>query len=169
MTELMLQNLYKLMNITFISYILFIVIKYKVQSSVSESYYRLPYNLQWVFTIVTWTYALCAIIIGLDKTGSGLVFFAGGGIVFVGAAPLFHTKDGKHTLEGMIHVIGAIVGILFFFLFITIVLHQWYILVGFIIVSGISYLIKPIRKNYTWWVEIYTYISLDISYYLILY
>jgi hypothetical protein len=164
-----LQTLYSLMNITFIGYIVYIVIKYGIQTSVSESYYKLPRNRQWLFTVFTWTYSLLALIIGLELKDTPLVFLSASGIFMVGTAPAFHSKDGKHTLEGIVHTVGASVGILFMFIYIGIDLGYWYIALIFTLLTAISYFIKVIKNNYLWWIEIYAYMSLNVVYYLNLY
>ena len=164
-----LHILHLTMQILFYGYILFIILKYGVQTSISESYYKLPTNLQWIFTLVTWGYAACAIIIGLDTTGSEWVFVSGVGILFVGASPAFHTKDNKRTLENEVHIIGAGVGIIGLFLFLTMVLNLWYITIAFVILSSLTYIWKPTRVNSLWWIELYAFLSLDISYITILF
>ena len=123
-------TIFIIMLSAFFGYVGFIVTKYGVQSSVSGSYYRLPRNWQWVFTIITWGYALPAMIIGLDITGNGLVFLAGAGIAFVGASPAFH----KLGIERTVHTIGAIVGIVSMQLFLCIV-GFWWITLLFAVVS----------------------------------
>lgn len=153
------DKLYALMNVMFFGYILFITFKYGVQSSVSESYYRLPRNLQWLFTLVTWGYAIPAMIIGLDFTGNGLVFLAGAGIEFVGASPAFH----KMGVERLVHTIGAFVGILAMNLFLVVV-GYWYITAIFVVLSILFYLIDS--EKIIWWVEILAFLSISIAYYL---
>lgn len=139
--------LFYIMISVFFGYIAAITLFYGVQTSVSESYYRLPRNLQMSFTIVTWGYALPAAIIGLDISGSGLVFLAGAGICFVGAAPAFH----KIGMERTVHTIGAITGIGAMLLFL-IAMGWWVLVVLFAALCGLFYLID--KKNIVWWAEI---------------
>jgi hypothetical protein len=149
------------MTILFFGYIIFIWKRYGIQSSVSESYYRLPRNLQWLFTIATWGYALPAMIIGLDFTGNGLVFLAGTGIAFVGASPAFKGIKMEHT----VHLIGALVGITAAQLFL-IVEGYWYVTLLFAIFSGLAFIIKYFYMNFIWWIEILAFLSIWITFML---
>ena len=153
------NTLFIIMQLAFFGYVGFIVTKYGVQSSVSESYYRLPRNWQCVFTIATWAYALSAMIIGLDITGNGLVFLAGAGIAFVGASPAFH----KLSMERTVHTIGAIVGITSMQLFLCVV-GFWWITLLFAVVSGLLFIWKRTYLHYVWWVEIAAFISIALFY-----
>jgi type IV secretory pathway VirB3-like protein len=161
-------ELHNAMDIIFFGYILFITYRYGVQNSVSDSYYRLPRNLQWVFTLVTWGYALPAMIIGLDYTGNGLVFLSGAGIALVGAAPAFHkAEDGskQSNMEHYAHMIGAFVGIIAMLIFL-IAEGGWYLVLAFLLLSGGAYLLD--RKKHIWWLEIFAYIAITIFYRIIL-
>lgn len=152
-------TLFIIMLSFFFGYVGFIAIRYGVQSSVSESYYRLPRNLQWLFTIATWGYALPAIVIGLELTGNGLVFLAGAGIAFVGASPAFHSLG----LEKTVHMVGAIVGITAMQIFLCVV-GFWWITLAFGIVSGLLFVWKRTYSHYIWWVEIAAFVSIALFY-----
>lgn len=149
---------YIIMNVMFFSYVLGITLRYGVQTSISESYYRLPRNLQWLFTIATWGYAFPAIIIGVPY--SGLAFLAGSGICFVGASPAFKSLG----LENIVHMVGAGIGVTASQLFISLVLGQWWITLCFVLLSGLCYLIPKMKTNILWWVEILAFLSMVVSY-----
>lgn len=158
-------------NLFFWGYIGYIIVKYGVQSSVSYSWYKLDKRFNFVFTLVTWGYALSAIIAGVDYTP--LVFLAGAGIAFVGASPMFihpyendPVKKSKYKhMEGIVHVVGAIVGIgAMLLLFILPPFNMWFLSLSWLIACGITYLFKKGRTNITWWAEIYAYIALDVAY-----
>jgi len=151
------------MNTFFISYVLSMFLTYGVLSSVSLSYYKLPRNLQFLFTIAMWGYAIPAIMIGVPL--SGLMFLAGSGICFVGAAPAF--KDLK--MENTVHSIGAIVGIFFSQIFITFIMNQWYLTAGLLLLTAITYLIPKMKPNIVWWIEIFTFLTVSISYFLLIF
>jgi hypothetical protein len=153
----MLTQLLLLMLASFFGYTLLIASIYGIQTSVSESYYKLPRNLQWLFTIATWAYAIPAIIIGLELTDNGLVFLSGAAICFVGASPAFKSLG----LEADVHLVGAVVGVLAMQLFLL-VTGLWWITVAFIIISIITALTKT--KNLTWWVEVWAFISIALAY-----
>lgn len=153
------------MGVFFFGYTGLIAIKYGIQPSVSESYYKLPRNWQWLFTIATFGYAILAMIIGLDLTGNGLVFLAGAAIGFVGSAPAFHDLG----LERTVHMVGAFVGILSAQAFISIILGFWWITLGLVVLSAIFYCFKKTRVNIIWWVEIVSFVSIYLSYFILLF
>jgi len=140
-------GLFYVMVLVFFGYVIAMTLIHGVQKSVSESYYRLPRKLQWLFTIITWGYAIPAIIIGLEVTGNGFVFLSGAGICFVGAAPAFH----KIGMERTVHTVGAITGIGAMLSFL-IAMGWWVLVVLFAALCGLFYLID--KKNIVWWVEI---------------
>lgn len=150
-------TLYIIMLAAFYGYTGTIAAIYGVQTSVSESYYRLPRKLQWIFTLATWGYALPAMFIGLEITGNGLVFLAGSGIAFVGAAPAFH----KLGMERTVHTVGAIVGITSMLAFLLVV-GAWYYPVLFAVLSLIAFFFD--KKNLVWWVETAAFISITLYY-----
>lgn len=152
------------MLLLFYGYVITVSLIYGLQPSVSETVYRLPKSLRWIFTLVTWGYAFCAMYIGLELTGNGLVFLSGAGIMFVGAAPLFHKEEdgrGRSTLEGIVHMVGAIVGITAMGAFL-ITQEAWYLPVAGIILTAISYLLDKGRE--TLWGEIIAMTALSAFY-----
>jgi hypothetical protein len=141
----------------FVSYVSFIWIKYGVQRSISDSYYRLPKNLQPLFTLFCWGFAFPAIIIGVDLTDNFLMFLAGAGICFVGAAAQF-----KEELTKGVHMIGAYGGVLFSQLAIAINFHMYYMNVIFILLAILFEVLGyyKIMKNKIWWQEILAFLSI---------
>jgi hypothetical protein len=94
----------------FTGYIASVVAKFKIPASISESFYLLDKkkkNLGYLFTV--WCYligiSVMSMMFGLstDEWYQFLGFFAGGGLGFVGAAPLFKSR------EKQIHYISATV------------------------------------------------------------
>ena len=156
-------ELFILMNVAFFAFTAFIALKYGIQPSVSESYYRLPRNLQWSFTLATWAYAIMAMVIGLELTGNGLVFLAGTGICFVGASPAFH----KLGMERTVHAVGAFVGVAAMHLFI-IFEGYWYISLAFAVLSGLAFVVKWFYGKFIWWVEVFAFLSIVVTYILML-
>ena len=136
--------IFLVMITVFVSYVTFIWIKYGVQKSISDSYYRLPTRKQFLFVFFCWGFAIPAMILG----NCALMFLAGVFICFVGAAAAF--KGDKMT--EWVHVVGAYGGVLLSQLAIWIIYDMWYITVLFIVLSGLLYILKV--KNKTWWVEI---------------
>lgn len=97
------SELYILMVGVFVSYVTFITLSFGLLPSISESWYRLPRKRKWLFTIFCWGFAVPAMIIG----GDALMFIAGAGIAFVGAATAF-----KESMTKTVHFSGAAIGIL---------------------------------------------------------
>lgn len=133
------------MVLVFISYVSFIWLKYGVQESISASYYALPKQYNFLFTLFCWGFAIPAIIASIDVTP--LMFFAGAGICFVGVAAQINDK-----WVNKIHSTAAILGVLFSQLAIIFGYHM-------LLVSGISIsiiaLLKLLKiKNQIWWIEL---------------
>lgn len=145
---------YSLMLITFISYVLFIWIKYGIQKSISASYYVLPEKYNFLFTLFCWGFAFPAIILGVEV--SSLMFFAGAGICLVGAAPQILKKD-----VDKIHTFAAISGIIFSQLAIFFGFHLWYInVISIVAMVAISLLVK---KYNIWWTEIVAFSAIGYA------
>ena len=118
--------------LSFVGYISFIVNKYGVLPSISESYYKMKGDKLFgggLFTLFIWSLSLPLIIIG----DTPLMFFAGAFLSFVGAASAF--KDLKMTKR--VHNIGAIGGIGFGFLS-MIIDFQLFELTYFMVVLSLS-------------------------------
>lgn len=133
----------------FMGYTLFIAIKYGVQTSISQSYYVLPKNQRIFFTFFCWFFAIPAMILGEN----GLMFFAGGFICAVGAAAAF-----QEQLTYQVHMIGAIGGVILSQMAIIFVYDMLY--VSYIYCLSILILSKFLKKNVTWWVEVFAFISI---------
>lgn len=134
----------------FIAYVSFIWIKYGAQSSISQSYYALPKNWNFLFTFFCWGFAIPAIILGVEVTG--LMFFAGAGIAFVGAAAQI-----KDTFVSQVHTIAAVAGIGFSQLAILLGYHMWEVNIVSIIAAIIIAL--TVSKK-IWWIEIVAFLSI---------
>lgn len=148
-----------IMNLVFFLYVGGITLKYGIQSSISQSYYILPRNMQWLFTIITWGYAFPAIIIAVEY--SGLAFLAGAGISFVGASPAFRSLKMVNT----VHMIGATTGVIASQLMILLSpFNMWYINVVFLLLCGLCYFIVKLKQNFTWWAEIIAFLTISVSY-----
>lgn len=141
-----------IMQAVFISYVFFIMIKYGVQKSISESYYALPPKLRPLFTFFCWGFAFPAIIVG----DSVLMFFAGSGIAFVGAACNMHEEFVRK-----VHVTAAIIGITCAHLAIIFNYDMWWLTAGFVIIS-IPIIIFN-KKTYIWWIELLSFISISVA------
>jgi hypothetical protein len=141
----------------FVTYVSFIIYKYGILKSISQSYYELPEKYKPIFTLAMWGFAFPAMIIGTPLTG--LMFFAAAGIMFVGAAAPFLEKITKP-----VHMIGAGSGVLFSQLAISLVFGMWYITLGFVIASSLLLLFrKQINYKHIWWIEVLAFTLICIS------
>jgi hypothetical protein len=148
-----LQILFTIMMTVFMSYIIGILLLYGVLPSVSDSYYHLPKKWNFLFTLFCWGFAIPTLIIGVDLTDNFLMFLAGGGICFVGAAAAFREK-----LTEQVHVGGALVGIISSQLSIAFDFKMFYINIIFLVLAGLIKLLKI--KNNTYWIELLAFASI---------
>ena len=92
-----------------------------------------------------------AIILG----NTMLMFFAGAGIVFVGAAAQTKLKSTR-----IVHLIGAIGGILLSQIATIVDYKMWYVSVIYLII-GLPILFLD-KKHNVWWLEILAFITICI-------
>lgn len=141
------------MILSFVLYIGWIVIKFGVQPSISDSFYALQEKygtrslkpwLFWLFLInVAWP------LFPLLKF-NGFAFFAMAGLILVGAAARF--KQGKNV--EIPHVIGATGGIILAFIAIGAVFGGWawiWLVIMLAILAILSWVKIP---NDTWWTQV---------------
>lgn len=146
--------LYAIMLTVFVSYVSYIWAKYGVLKSISQSYYELPEKLRPLMTFFCWGFSIPAIILG----SSGLMFLAGSGIAFVGAAAAFQEKMTKE-----VHMIGAGVGVGASQLAIILQYGMWPISVAFFGLSILLLLFRnKINNKHIWWIEILAFLSICI-------
>lgn len=130
-------TLYFFMLFVFIAYVSTITYKYGILPSISESYYRLPRQQSMFFTLFCWGFALVAMILGILTVDSVLLFLAGAGIVFVGAAAAF-----KEPLTGKVHSYAAGIGIVLSQLAIILDFHMYHIIFSFISLGSLLLLFE---------------------------
>ena len=146
--------LFIIMLSVFFGYVGFIWAKYGVLKSISQSYYELPEKWRFLFTLFCWGFAFPAIIIGTPVTG--LMFFAGAGICFVGAAAAFEEK-----LTREVHFAGAGAGVLFSQLAMILSYGMWPISLIFGVSSLLMLLFrKKIREKHIWWIEVLAFLAI---------
>lgn len=147
--------LYLLMFLVFFGYVSWIWARYGTLKSISHSYYVLPKNLQFLFTLFCWGYAIPAIIIA----STPLMFFAGAAICFVGAAAAY-----REDMTEWVHIISAMTAIILSQLSIIIDFNMWWITVGFAAITISMYLTRffNIFPNRTWYVEILAFITIVV-------
>ena len=137
----------------FLSYVGYIWIRYGVQKSISDSYYRLrPEKLGFIFTLFIMGFAYPAAVVAANVWITPAAFL----IIVVGIARAFKDSKLLHTL----HMIGAYGGVGLSMVGIWVYYHMWYVTIIFIIISGILFILNV--KNKIWWVECLAFISICI-------
>jgi hypothetical protein len=138
----------------FFTYIAFIWVRYGVQPSVSESYYCLPEKYKFVFTLVMWGFTLPLMI----AANSLLMFIAGSGIFFVGAAAAF-----KQPMTRTVHYVAAAVGIAFGVVWIISV-GLWWLPLMYVLCSASFWFVLDEEK--IWWIEILSFTLIILAFIL---
>ena len=128
----------------FIAYISFIIYRYGVLPSISESWYVLPRGQKFLFTLFTW-----GIGISMLFYDSGALFISGSALTFVGVATQFKTSI-SFTRE--VHYVGALIGVLVPLIYFGISSDNWLPLIVQVVASMIITLTKT--QNKIWWNEI---------------
>lgn len=143
----------------FVFYVTFIVIKFGVLPSISESWYRLR-DLGGVwYSLFTWFCVSLGFLMFFQTNGTTPLFFlSGAGLSAVGVATMFKLKD---DLQPYIHSIGAIIGILGSLVGIGVERHNWNPL--FIFVTIAILLTIFLKKNKTWWIEITAFAAVGLG------
>ena len=138
-------------------YLLYIVWRFGVQASVSDTYYKIKHKPVFSFVLIFTAFPLIIL------SSTGLMFFAGAALMFVAVSPAFM----KHSLEKKVHTYSAFIAILFTILSIIINFKMWWMVLPLITFSLIITL-KVIKiNNRIWWIEIVAfgqmYLTLFIS------
>lgn len=143
----------------FVSYISFIIIKFGILPSISESWYRLR-DLGGVWhSLFTWFCFGLGFLMFFQTNGNTPLFFLSGvGLSFVGVATMFKLKD---DIQPYIHSIGAIIGILGALIGIGVEREAWLPLLDFVILSVILYFFT--NKNRTWWIELAAFTTVSLG------
>lgn len=149
---------YLIMVGVFFTYLGFILLKYGILPSISDSWYHLSKKLKPLFTLFCWGIAFPAMIIGLTISEGNqfqfLIFLGASGIMFVGVAPDFMSKNG---LDKKIHRIAAIVGVVANTLYAYLVFPSlWYIPTIFVISTLILFAFKR-KVQEILWIEVLSF------------
>lgn len=142
-----------LQSLIFIFYIRFIIKRYGILSSISDSWYKLPESDNWMFTMFIWGIGIPMLMFA--TTENILYFFSGAFISFVGAA-----REFKDRSADIIHYIGAAGGIAFALT--ALVLDGiWF---PFILVLTFSIALRSFKiSNLTWWIEVIAFIFIELG------
>lgn len=142
----------------FVGYVGTLIGLYGILPSISDSYYRLPKKLNFIFTLALWGFAFPAMIIGTPVTG--LMFAACAGIIFVGGAAAFHKKITK-----TVHIIGAGVGMGLSQVAIATSFGMWQVTaVSAVLVALILLFRKQLKYKHVWWIELVCFSAIGLVY-----
>lgn len=146
--------------IIFISYVTFVINKFGILPSISESWYRLR-DLGGVwYSLFTWfCFGLGFLMFFQTNGNTPLFFLSGAGLSLVGTATMF--KEINDKLQGKLHTIGAVIGILGSLIGIGVERDNWIPL--FIFVSVAILLSLSVKKNRTWWIEIVAFATVGLG------
>lgn len=138
--------------IVIFSYLIFVVAKFGIPKSISDTYYLLG-RCGWLFQLALGLTAFTAVPVIIDASSDStqfLAFLGCAGLAFVAAAPLF-----KMELEGKVHYVSAAICC------VGLVLWQVFNACWVVpIVCFLAVLIPMLEDNkYMWWLEIATIVS----------
>lgn len=141
-----------LQALVFLFYIGFIVYRFGVLPSISESWYKLePFRMGFLFTLFCWSLSMLMLFQTNETTG--LFFASGTGLGFVGAATMFKSTA---ALTDKVHGAGAVVGILSALLGLGVEYNNWIPMAVFV---GIGATLSAFNvKNKIWWIEIVAFL-----------
>ena len=134
----------------FMTYWLWIVSRFGVQKSISQSYYCHEIKALWWAWIIG--FSLPVMIIA----STPLMFVAGSAICFVGVSPDFRRK-----VEDVVHVAASYIGIILAIVSLWVDFGLWYMFVIAAIGIGAMRLFKI--KNLTWWVETFAFVIVFVG------
>lgn len=135
----------------FTTYIIFIVSKFGVLPSISDSWYSLGKKAP-LFTLFIWGISIPMAVMG-GLHNNVWYFLAGSLLCFTGGAAAF-----KESMAGTIHSIGAVGGITLALVGLASVGVYWPLIAVISLSLGIRY---SKINNQTWWVEIISFVFIE--------
>lgn len=141
--------------ITFVSFVSYIIYRYGIPESISDSYYLLE-RRGTLFTIFCWILSVTMIYHGDEPTYPFLL--SGVGLAFVGAATMFKWK-GSGT--DVVHYIGAVIGIVGAFIGIG---YELSAIPGLVFLSIQCVIMISGMNNKIFWIEIVAFVLILASF-----
>lgn len=144
----------------FIVYVTFILIKFGLLSSISESWYSLRDIGGVWYSLFTWFCWGIGFTMFFQTNGVApyLFFLSGVGFCSVGVATMFKLND---SIQPYIHFTGALTGIICSLIGLGIERHGW---IPLIIFTLSSIILKYITvSNKIWWIEIMAFITIGLG------
>ncbi len=131
--------------IIFISYLIYILVNFGVQKSISMSYYKLTKKYKLIFLGFVWGFALP---LGILISGQyNILLLSIGLIMIVGITPNIVEYEAVNT----VHLFGAFGGILTAMSSLWIEFDLPFVVLAALFVAGVIF--KSV-KNYIWWIEV---------------
>lgn len=153
--------------ILFFGYVLWFCLKYGIPDSLSESWYKLPKNLKWLFPVILGFVSVFLLVIVLSTNGTFysalFISIAVIGLIFV--AIFSHFKD---PFQKILHFFGAYLATLSILIW-EFVMFKWDAIILIISIGGMVYFIytltktPKIPKNTTFWLEMWIFCLFYIS------
>lgn len=141
-------------GIIFLSYIFFLVYRFGVLPSISESHYRLnDLRKSYLFTLFCW--ALSVLMIFQTNETSPLFFISATGLAFVGSASEFKWTG---AFTNIVHYGGALLGIGGALMGLWIEYNNLIPLLAFISIGIVLSALNV--RNIIWWVEIVAFVCI---------
>lgn len=145
-----------LATLLMVAYITFVVAKFGIPKSISETHYLLG-KMGWLFQVTLFLVAFLVVPTLIDRSSENtrfLAFLACAGLAFVAAAPLF-----KRELDGKVHYISAAIC--------CVGLVLWQVFNACWVVPLICFvaILPPMLFDgkRMWWLEIATIVSAYVS------
>lgn len=146
----------------FLSYVLFITIRYGIQKSISYSFYVLPEGWNWIFTVFCVGFSIPALMAAsVNPEHIWIIALATAGMVFVGAASHYEKTAGKYNPKQgrVVHLAGSYTGVLLSQLYIGL-MGFWHFNIVFALIGLVLILLK--HKQAIWWIEILAFIMMAV-------
>ena len=134
---------------------LFIIQRYGILPSISDSTYRLEGQSRWLFLAFLWSVGFLNLFQGLGAWG----FWATACLLFAGIT-IDHREQGANTR--VIHIVGATGAIIFSLIGLWVIYEIWFP----VVLIGIFTYILYNHKNFIWWIEIAAFVVIYGAYLL---
>lgn len=163
------ENLLTVSVSIFLLYLGFIILKFGIPKSLSQSFYLLEdikHGLGYIFTIVLWGMAFTLLPVWLStpigEDWEFLKFLCCASLCFVGAAPRFLDQDSK------VHTIAAITSAITGLLWILICTNFWPIIIVYAVLFTFLMFMTKSKNCYTFWAEMVMFFGIYYSLFLLM-
>ena len=141
-----------------LAYVLFVVHRYGVLTSISASTYEFTGRERWYFLVWLWSVALLNVLQPMDLFG----FWATAGIAFTGIT-IDHAEDVAHADK--IHYISVVFAIIMTFVGFMVLYGMYLPTILLAVGSGAIYMIT--KRYFIWWFEVWAFALVFGTYYFI--